>query len=108
MQMNKKHLLIMLACCLIPIAGLVAVSVFRVPFSNVLYFGMILLCPLLHLVMMRGMMQHGHHGDAQAVANHAHHTNTTTAVQQDGHAHVGGHSPVLEAPISPERAVEKA
>ncbi len=63
MQMNKKHLLIMLACCLIPLAGFVAISVFRIPANNVLYFGLILLCPALHLLMMRGMMGHDHDGE---------------------------------------------
>ncbi len=62
----KKHTLLMLACCLIPLAALGAVTVFNVPAGSVLTLGMLLLCPLLHLIMMRGMMGHGH-------ADHDHH-----------------------------------
>jgi hypothetical protein len=84
MQMNKKHLLIMLACCLIPLAGLVAITVFRVPTSSVVYFGLILLCPALHLLMMRGMTHPpgpersegvGHdHGDQGGAGQHLVHS----------------------------------
>lgn len=85
MQMTKKHLLIMLACCLIPLAGLVAFFVFRVPTNSVIFFGLILLCPVLHLLMMRGMTHaparsagvgHNHsdqHGAGQPAASHAAH-----------------------------------
>jgi hypothetical protein len=61
----KKHTLLMLACCLIPLVGLAAITVFDVPARSVLTVGMVALCPLLHLLMMRGMMGHGH-------ANHDH------------------------------------
>ena len=61
MPMNKKHILLMLACCLIPLAGVAAIWLFKLPANNVLYFGMILLCPLLHFVMMRDMFKSGQH-----------------------------------------------
>ena len=61
--MNRRHWWIMLLCCLIPIAAIAAISVLGVPSSSVLYFGLLLLCPLLHLVMMRGTM--GHQGEHQ-------------------------------------------
>lgn len=67
--MTKKHMFLMLACCLIPLTALAAISVFNLPINSVLYFGVILLCPLLHFVMMRGMMGHNHH----PAAEHSHH-----------------------------------
>lgn len=70
MTMNKKHVLIMLACCLIPVAALTAVFVFKLPVNSVVYYGLILLCPVLHLVMMRGMMGHNHSGQAGHDAHH--------------------------------------
>jgi hypothetical protein len=57
---GEKHTLLMLACCLIPLAALAVIYVFDLPINSVLYFGVILLYPLLHFVMMRGMMGHDH------------------------------------------------
>ena len=53
--MKKSHMWIMILCCLIPIVALTAVFVFRIPLSSVLLYGIILLCPLSHLLMMRSM-----------------------------------------------------
>lgn len=53
--MKKKHLLIMLAGCLLPLAAVVALSVFKVPIGTVTTFGLFLLCPLSHLLLMKGM-----------------------------------------------------
>jgi hypothetical protein len=55
--MKKSHILLMLLCCLIPLAGIAAIALFRVPTSSVLYFGLVLLCPLMHVLMM-GTMRH--------------------------------------------------
>jgi hypothetical protein len=52
MNMNKKHLMIMLACCLVPMAGLVLIAFFKIPVSTVLLGAMIVICPLSHLLMM--------------------------------------------------------
>ena len=62
MNMNKKHALIMLACCLIPLVALAAVFIFKIPANSVIYFGILLLCPALHLLMMKNMMSGDHAG----------------------------------------------
>jgi len=67
--MNRKHALLMVLCCLIPLVGFAAISIFRIPANTVIYTGLVLLCPVMHLLMMKGMMGHNH-DDASA---HAHH-----------------------------------
>lgn len=49
-----RHGLIMLLCCLIPIAVLAIMWVAGIS-KNYLFFGVALLCPLLHVIMMAGM-----------------------------------------------------
>ncbi len=61
--LGSKHLWIMVLCCLIPLAALVAIAFLGIPLNTVLYFGLILLCPVGHFLMMRGMMKGEHqHG----------------------------------------------
>ena len=57
--MKKSHLWLMLLCCLVPLAGIAAIVLFGVQTSSVLYFGLVLLCPLMHVLMM-GKMRHDH------------------------------------------------
>jgi len=62
--MKKPHMWMMILCCLIPVVGLVAVYFFKVPLNNVLFYGMVLLCPLSHLLMMK-FMGHEHSSSEQ-------------------------------------------
>ena len=71
--MSKKHILIMLACCLVPLVALAALFLFKIPVSTVVLAGMALLCPLSHLLMMKfmGPEHNDAHHHEQAVASGA-------------------------------------
>ena len=56
--MTRKHLILMALGCLLPIAALIAIFLFQIQVSTVLLFGLFLLCPALHLFMMRDHMGH--------------------------------------------------
>jgi hypothetical protein len=60
--MTKKHTLIMVACCLIPIVAFALISVFKIPVSGLISIGLVLLCPISHLLMMK-FMGSGHEGN---------------------------------------------
>jgi len=57
-ETNRRHALIMLLCCLVPVAAFVAIWVLGLPLNSVLLFAIVLLCPLIHLFLMRGGHQH--------------------------------------------------
>ena len=79
--MKKSHIWMMLACCLIPLAGLAAVYLFNIPVSKVVYFGLILFCPLSHVFMMRFM---GHeNGNAEQHPEHQHPTTSLPAPTEE-------------------------
>lgn len=64
-----NHTLLMVVCCVVPMALLAAIFLFNVPISTIGLFAVVLLCPLMHLFMMRSM-GHGHqqagcHDDAR-------------------------------------------
>ena len=61
--MNKHHIWIMLLCCLLPLLGLAAIFLFNISANTVLYFGLILLCPIGHFFMMGNM--HNHNDQSQ-------------------------------------------
>jgi len=58
----SKHTLIMVLCCLIPLAILGVLWATGIS-GNYLVLGVILLCPLLHIFMMRGMHKGSGEGD---------------------------------------------
>lgn len=65
-QNDAKHWLIMLACCLIPVALIIGVGVFGLTLgalTPLLPFAFVVLCPVLMFFMMRGMMND--HGEAE-------------------------------------------
>jgi hypothetical protein len=75
--MNKKHMLLMLACCLIPIGLIVAVGALAIPTGALTTTVIALMCPAMMLFMMFGMR--GSHGE-----HHEHYTAAPDEKRQIG------------------------
>ncbi|MFZ1399319.1 MAG: DUF2933 domain-containing protein [Candidatus Promineifilaceae bacterium] len=58
--MTRKHWLLMVIGCGLPLLGFTAVYLFKLQLSSVLLFGLVLLCPLVHLLMPRDHGGHDH------------------------------------------------
>jgi len=61
-KIKKNHALAMVLCCGIPIVGILALSSLGV-LGSWGYYALILICPLGHVLMMRGM--HSSHGESE-------------------------------------------
>ena len=63
-KLKKNHALMMVVCCLVPIAVVYAGVTYLGWSRNILLWGMLLLCPLSHILLMRGHGGHdnGHEG----------------------------------------------
>jgi hypothetical protein len=68
--MKTRHMLIMLLCCLIPLAALAAIFLFHIPVSTVGYAALFLICPLSHLFMMKFMMGGHSHSEDKATSDY--------------------------------------
>ncbi len=55
----SRHALLMILCCAITLALIAAVALFRIDLGIYGYLALLLLCPLMHILMMRGMHGHG-------------------------------------------------
>ena len=53
-KVKQNHALAMIICCGIPIVGIMALSFFGI-LGSWGYYALILICPVGHLLMMRGM-----------------------------------------------------
>ncbi len=58
---------ILVLCSLLVGVGFTAVHILKVPVGNLLYFGAIFLCPLMHIFMMKNM--HADHAKDRDVKN---------------------------------------
>jgi len=54
-KLKENHLLIMILCCVLPIAILLGLVYFLGLSRNYLYWGVLLICPATHYFMMKEM-----------------------------------------------------
>ncbi len=80
--MKKSHVLIMILCCLIPIIGLVAITIFKLPLSNILFWAMVLICPVSMFFMMKSMFQENK-PDAPKAGSSSCHSETIDVVAKE-------------------------
>ena len=59
-KIKQNHLLAMVLCCAIPVVGILALSYMGV-LGSWGYYALLLICPLGHILMMRGMHSDAHH-----------------------------------------------
>ncbi len=81
-----KHILIMLICCLVPIALIAAVSVFGLwlgPLQGLVPYVAALMCPLMMIGMMWMMMRENKSGQGE------HHTNAPESIAKTQNASTG-------------------
>lgn len=60
LKLTKGKML--LICFAVFAAAIAAITVFKVSVGNLLYFGIFLACPLMHIFMMKGHGGHDHGG----------------------------------------------
>ncbi|MHB8087658.1 MAG: DUF2933 domain-containing protein [Anaerolineaceae bacterium] len=67
--MSKKHSVIMILCCLIPIGAFLAIRLLNLQINSLFSFLLILLCPLSHVLMMGSMKHedHTHHDSSENI-----------------------------------------
>ena len=68
--MSKKHTVIMILCCLIPIGAFLAIRLLNLQINGLFSCLLILLCPLSHVLMM-GSIKH---------EDHSHHTSSENII----------------------------
>ena len=61
-KIKQNHALMMIVCCGIPLVGIMALSSLGI-LGSWGYYALILICPLGHIFMMRGM--HSAHADSK-------------------------------------------
>ncbi len=81
---NKRHFWMMVICCLVPLVALGLAWWLGASLGNAGLVALLLLCPLLHLVLMRDM---GHHGaETPQPTEAAENYEMTSESGGDGHA----------------------
>lgn len=60
-KIKQNHLLVMVLCCAVPLIGIWALSSLGV-LGSWGYYALFLICPLGHILMMRGMNHADTHG----------------------------------------------